>query len=107
MSSAPTLPRTPAGPSKPSPRVGLNRRRIAAIIAVVAIVGAASLVIAYAVGWIGTGDTQTPIVGPDDSASDLTDDTAPDLPDDVTPDSPDATPDTTDDVSPGRPGDRV
>jgi peptidoglycan/xylan/chitin deacetylase (PgdA/CDA1 family) len=103
MRAAPTLDQTPAGPSGTSPRVESSRRRIAAIVAVVVIVGAALLAIAYAVGWFGTGDTQAPIVGPDDTASDLPDDTAPDLPDDVTPDNSDVVPDVTDDVSPDRP----
>jgi peptidoglycan/xylan/chitin deacetylase (PgdA/CDA1 family) len=108
MSSAPTLPRTPAGPSDTSPRFGPNGRRIAAIVAVVAIIGAVSLAIAYAIGWFDTGDSQTPIGGPDDTAPDLPDDTAPDLPDDaapelpddVTPDNSDVIPEPTDDVAP-------
>jgi hypothetical protein len=85
---------------------GVRRnRRIASIVAVVAIVAVATLAIAYAAGWFDTGDTQTPIVVPDDTAPDLPDDTAPDLPDDAAPDDTDVVPDTTDDVAPDRPDD--
>ncbi len=96
MSTAPSLPRTPTGPSRTPPGVRRNRR-IASIVAVVAIVAAASLAIAFAAGWFDTDDSQTPIVGPDD--------TAPDLPGDAAPDDTDAIPDTTDDVAPDRPDD--
>ena len=102
MSSARTLHRTPSGPSGTPPGVRRNRA-IASIVALVTIVAVASLVVAYAAGWFGTGDTRTPVVVPDDTAPDAT---APDVPDDVSvPDDTDVIPDVPDDVSPERPDD--
>jgi peptidoglycan/xylan/chitin deacetylase (PgdA/CDA1 family) len=99
MSSVPTLPRTPRGPSGTPPDVRRNR----AIVAVVAFVAVASLAVAYATGWFGIGDSQTPIVVPDDTAPA---DPAPDVPNDATvPDDTDVIPDVPDDVAPQRPGD--
>ena len=104
MSTAPTLPRIPSGPSR-TPPSARRHRRIAAIVVVVAILVAALLVSAYVAGWFDTGGTETPIVVPDDSETEVPDDTAPDPPDDATPDAmPDDT-DVPDEVAPDGPDD--
>jgi uncharacterized protein YgiM (DUF1202 family) len=95
MSTAPTLPRTPAVPPPTPP----SRRRRVAILGALALVVVAILAVGSVTGWFGAVDRDTaPSSEPDATTPDQPDATTPEQPD--VPPGEDVAPDLPDDVAP-------